>query len=75
MDDLPTDFGFLQCRKAVIGFYECGGFVRAYQPVRFFDPDEQQWALNAEPTMVVPVLAELAAWPGSGEVDLHGLPW
>ena len=55
--------------------YERGGFVRVPQPVRFFDPDEQQWVLNAGPTMVLPVLKGSEAWPGGGEVDLRGLPW
>ena len=72
---VPTDFGFLQCREAVAGFYERGGFVRAPQPVRFFDPDEQQWVLDTGPTMVLPVLRGLKTWPGDGEVDLRGLPW
>ena len=74
-NDLPTDFGFLQCREAVAGFYERGGFVRVPQSVRFFDPDEQQWVLNAGPTMVLPVLKGSEAWPVRGEVDLRGLPW
>ena len=74
-NDLPADFGFLQCREAVVGFYQRGGFVRVPQPVSFFDPEEQQWVLNAGPTMVPPALAELTAWPGAGEVDLRGLPW
>ena len=74
-NDLPADFGFLQCREAVAGFYERGGFVRAPQPVRFFDPDEQRWVLNAGPTMVLPVLMELRDWPGEGKVNLGGLPW
>ena len=29
LQDIPADFGVLQCRKAVTGFYERGGFVRA----------------------------------------------
>ena len=72
--DVPADFGLLQCREAVVGFYERGGFVRVPQAARFLDPDEGQWVRHAGPTMTLPARSGLTGWP-PGEIDLRGLPW
>jgi nodulation protein A len=71
---VPTDFGFLQCRGGVVGFYERGGLVRVSQAAHFFDPDEARWVTHAGPTMILPARSALMDWP-EGEVDLRGLPW
>lgn len=71
----PVDFGFLQCRDVVTGFYERSGFSRITQPVRSFDPDRRRWQTDDAATMILPATAELDAWPRDGLVDLMGMPW
>ncbi|MDY0884290.1 GNAT family N-acetyltransferase [Dongia soli] len=73
--DLPVDFGFLQCRDAVVGFYDKAGFSRVAQQVRSFDPDKRLWQIDDAAAMVLPVGASIDAWPAHGIVDLMGMPW
>jgi len=70
-----VDFGFLQCRDDVIGFYEKSGFHRIRQPVRSFDPDRLVWQTDDTATLILPVALPLQAWPRDGIVDLMGMPW
>lgn len=73
--DMPVEFGFLQCRDAVIGFYERGGFTRLQQQVRSLDPDHREWQIDDVAAMILPALKPLDAWPRHGIVDLKGMPW
>jgi aminoglycoside 2'-N-acetyltransferase I len=73
--DVSVDFGFLQCRDAVIGFYENCGFQRISQQVRCFDPNFRRWQVDDAATMILPAKATAAAWPNQGLVDLMGMPW
>ena len=70
-----ADFGFLQCRDDVTGFYEKSGFHRIPQPVRSFDPDRLVWQTDDTATLILPVALPLQAWPRDGIVDLMGMPW
>jgi GNAT superfamily N-acetyltransferase len=73
--DLPVDFGFLQCRDAVVGFYAKAGFRRVGQQVRSFDPDNRLWQIDDAAAMVLPAKAPIDAWPTHGLIDLMGMPW
>ena len=73
--DLPVDFGFLQCRDAVVGFYAKAGFSRVSQQVRSFDPDKRLWQIDDAAAMVLPAKAPIGAWPAHGLIDLMGMPW
>lgn len=73
--DVPVDFGFLQCRDAVTGFYERSGFTRINQKVRSFDPDHRIWQVDDAAAMIFPALKPVEAWPSQGIVDLMGMPW
>jgi aminoglycoside 2'-N-acetyltransferase I len=73
--DLPVDFGFLQCRDAVVGFYVKAGFSRIAQQVRSFDPDKRLWQIDDAAAMVLPARASIDVWPAQGIVDLMGMPW
>lgn len=72
---IPVAFGFLQCRDAVVAFYEKSGFIRIQQPVRSFDPNSRQWQTDQTATMILPIAASHGSWPQGGIVDLMGMPW
>lgn len=73
--DMKVDFGFLQCRDAVIGFYEKSGFIRITQQIRSFDPDRRRWQFDDTAAMILPARSGLGNWPQEGLVDLMGMPW
>ncbi len=75
----PAPYGFLQCRPAVVPFYEKAGLVRLAQSVRSLDPDERHWTTDHGPAMLLPAMASIEHWPGGGQcdrvIDLRGMPW
>lgn len=73
--DIPVEFGFLQCRDAVIGFYERAGFRLIPQPVRSFHPDQRLWQIDDAAAMILPAGATAESWPRNGTLDLMGMPW
>ncbi|HEX9446782.1 MAG TPA: GNAT family N-acetyltransferase [Dongiaceae bacterium] len=73
--DVAVEFGFLQCRDAVIGFYENCGFQRITQQVRSFDPNFRRWQVDDAAAMILPASATADSWPRHGLVDLMGMPW
>ncbi|HVJ39858.1 MAG TPA: GNAT family N-acetyltransferase [Dongiaceae bacterium] len=74
-EETSIDFGFLQCRYDVAGFYERSGFHRISQPVRSFDPDRMIWQTDRTAALILPVAAAEEDWPRGGIVDLMGMPW
>ena len=69
-----VDFGLLDCRNELVGFYEPLGWRR--EPGRiFYTLDGVRGMYDSEHVniMVYP-LTHGAVWPG-GDVDLLGLPW
>lgn len=76
-DVLPdaADFGFLQCREEVAGFYASTGWTRVDNPTRFVDVrDARSVREGVFPTFVRPGRRPLSGWP-AGLIDLRGLPW
>ncbi|MFP4561735.1 MAG: GNAT family N-acetyltransferase [Spirochaetia bacterium] len=69
-----ADFGLLDCRNEVVGFYEPLGWRR--EPGRiFYTLDGRRGMYDPEHVniMIYPLKAG-AEWPG-GDVDFLGLPW
>jgi nodulation protein A len=70
-----ADFGFLECREAVAGFYESVGFVRTRQPCTSMHYETQERETYEGPVMVLPLAKAFSLWPPGGEVDLQGMGW
>jgi nodulation protein A len=70
-----ADFGFLECREAVAGFYESVGFVRTGQPCISIHYETHELATYEGPVMVLPLAKAFSQWPTGGEVDLQGMDW
>ncbi len=70
-----VDFAFLECREAIVPFYEAVGFTRFDQVVWCLDPDSAAWDESIGPKLVMPVGRDLDAWPRGGRIDLRGMPW
>jgi len=70
-----VDFAFLECREAIVPFYEAVGFTRFDQVVWCLDPDSAAWGESIGPKLVMPVGRDLDAWPRGGRIDLRGMPW
>jgi nodulation protein A len=70
-----ADFGFLECREAVAGFYERAGFERVAQPCTSMHHETQAWETYEGPVMVMPLLRSMAHWPRCGAVHLQGMSW
>jgi nodulation protein A len=75
LTQLPVDFAFLECREAVIGFYEKAGFTLHRQTVYCFHPDQKKWIFDEGAKMVMPIHETLEAWDANGLIDLRGMPW
>jgi GNAT superfamily N-acetyltransferase len=75
LTQLPVDFAFLECREAVIGFYEKAGFTLHRQTVYCFHPGKQEWIYDEGAKMIMPVRKPLEEWNANGLIDLHGMPW
>ncbi|MEV6925278.1 GNAT family N-acetyltransferase [Dactylosporangium sp. NPDC051485] len=70
-----ADFGFVQCREAVAGFYARTGWTRVPNPTRHVGVRDGRTVVEREePTLVRPGRRALAEWP-DGLIDLRGLPW
>lgn len=74
-DETSVEFGFLECREVVVGFYEKAGLRRVYQAVYSQDPDTGIWLHNYGPVMVLPVHKRIQDWPKGEVIDLQGMPW
>jgi nodulation protein A len=75
LTELPVDFAFLECREAIIPFYEKAGFTLHRQMVYCFHPDKQAWIYDDGAKMVMPIHKSLADWNANGLIDLRGMPW
>lgn len=71
----PVDFAFLECREAVIGFYEKAGFTLHRQIVYCFHPKKREWIHDDGAKMVMPIHKSLEEWNADGLIDLGGMPW
>jgi hypothetical protein len=69
------DFGFLECREAVAGFYERVGFKRLRQACTSLDHESLAWETYVGPVMVLPLTKPMTAWPTAGDVNLRGMSW
>lgn len=69
------DFGFLECREAVAGFYERVGFNRVRQACTSLDPESLDWETYDGPVMVLPLTKPMATWPTAGDINLRGMSW
>jgi nodulation protein A len=69
------DFGFLECREAVAGFYERVGFNRVQQTCTSLDHESLEWETYDGPVMVLPLTKPMAVWPTAGDVNLRGMSW
>jgi len=70
-----ADFGFLECREAVAGFYERVGFNRVRQACTSLDHESLEWETYNGPVMVMPLTKPMAEWPTVGDVNLRGMSW
>jgi hypothetical protein len=70
--ELGLPYGFLTCGDHVAPFYEAGGWVRVDSSTRMVRADGRVQVYGGA-SMVLPVLAPLAAWPGGCTVDRNGL--
>jgi nodulation protein A len=70
-----ADFGFLECREAVAGFYERVGFNRVQQTCTSLDHESLEWETYDGPVMVLPLTKPMAVWPTAGDVNLRGMSW
>jgi GNAT superfamily N-acetyltransferase len=75
LTQLPVEFAFLECREAVIGFYEKAGFTLHRQTVYCFHPGKQEWIYDDGAKMVMPICKTLDEWDANGRIDLRGMPW
>lgn len=71
----PVDFGFLECRETVAGFYARVGWRRIMQTVRQQDIESGAWIERNGPTLILPAQRTFEEWPHGGLIDLRGLPW
>jgi GNAT superfamily N-acetyltransferase len=70
-----ADFGFLQCREAVAGFYARTGWTAVPNPTRHLAVSDARTVREGHwPTFVRPGRRGLPDWP-DGLIDLRGLPW
>ncbi|WP_345144338.1 GNAT family N-acetyltransferase [Dactylosporangium darangshiense] len=70
-----ADFGFLQCREAVAGFYARTGWTAVANPTRHLAVSDARTVREGHwPTFVRPGRRPLTDWP-PGLIDLRGLPW
>jgi nodulation protein A len=70
-----ADFGFLQCREAVAGFYQRAGFERVAQPRTCIHHETDEPETYDGPVMVMPLQSGMDRWPRDGTVDLQGMDW
>ncbi len=71
----PVDFGFLECREAVVGFYASVGWRRIVQPVREQEAETGAWIEYNGPTLILPARRTFEEWPHAELIDLRGMPW
>jgi aminoglycoside 2'-N-acetyltransferase I len=73
--EFAADFGFLQCREAVIGFYASTGWTAVPNHTRHLSVQDARTVREGYwPTFVRAGRRPLSEWP-DGLVDLRGLPW
>jgi nodulation protein A len=70
-----ADFGHLQCREAVAGFYQSAGFERVAQPCTSIHYETGKLETYHGPVMALPLLLAMNRWPRGGVVNLQGLSW
>ncbi len=71
----PVDFGFLECRETVVGFYASVGWRRIVQTVREQEAEGDVWIEYNGPTLILPARRTFEEWPREGLIDLRGMPW
>ncbi|PJE05777.1 GNAT family N-acetyltransferase [Legionella sp.] len=72
---IPVEFGYLQCRPAVLGFYTRVGWHLVTNKVQYIDPDTGSLTIDKEShSVVLPALSAIHRWP-KGLIDLLGMPW
>ena len=67
-----ADFALLECRDAVVGFYEACGFRHSVRTVTALDPATGEVDVSTSNLMVRPLGRE--TFP-AGDVDLRGVRW
>jgi nodulation protein A len=74
-EQFTEDYGILQCRDTVAGFYEQVGWHRVYQTVHRENIDTGEVETNNGPTMILPIHKTMNDWHTDGIIDIRGLPW
>lgn len=74
-EQLPVDYGILQCREEVTGFYQKVGWHRIEQAIHQQDIQTGDIQVNPGPIMILPIHKSTKYWIRDGIVDLRGLPW
>ena len=70
-----ADFGLLECREAVAGFYQRAGLNRVQQPCTSIHHETGESETYHGPVMVMPLLRPMEEWPQGGVVNLKGMSW
>lgn len=73
----PADFGFLQCRPAVVGYYEKVGWIRidTHHKIVELDINTDEFVVTEGPALIISGTKSVDLWPKTGLVHLRGLPW
>jgi len=74
-DQCKVDFGFLQCRDQVVGFYQSVGWHKLSQNIHEEDIKTGETIVAIGNALILPVCKPLSGWSTAGDVDLRGLPW
>jgi aminoglycoside 2'-N-acetyltransferase I len=73
-DDLPVDFGFLQCSDENALFYGQVGWHRIHQPLHVFYKGEFITFDDGD-MMILPIRKTIDEWQSEGIVDVKGQSW
>ncbi len=74
-DKFDVEYGLLQCRETVVGYYQAVGWHRIEQSVYEVDIDTNEIVITHGPTLILPIHKSISDWQMGGEIDLRGLPW
>ncbi len=70
-----VDYGFLQCRDEVVGFYQSVGWHKINQTVHEVDIKTGKTVATNGNALIMPIHKSVDDWDTNGDVDLRGLPW
>jgi GNAT superfamily N-acetyltransferase len=70
-----ADYGFLQCREAMVEYYQRVGWHQIDQLIHKEDIQTGETQISHGPAMILPIHQTVDDWHTEGYVDLRGLPW